>query len=219
MKIRPPQLILGVTALVAVIAVVVLATSAGNAPGASRTEGSRIIYKVADGTADGSIELPINLQEGNDAAHESEHVFERVAAIPGAIEAVFDTESLVLTVGYDSSATNGATIRQELYMAGYTSLAREDATPAQIAIDGASQRIEIAADGGLSPRFIAARAGLPLELVFSAGTDCLPSISLPELSVTQDISQGGTITLPTLEPGTYALVCGQGALEGTLVVE
>lgn len=219
MRLKPPHIVLGVTVLAATIAVIVLAASAGNAPGASRTEGSRITYKVAEGIADASIDLPVTLKEGGDAAHESEHVFESIAGLPGAVTATFDTTTLQLTIGYDSSVIDAATLRQQLYLAGYTPFSREDATAAERTADGALQRIAITADGGLQPRIILAEAGLPIEMVFSSGTGCLASVSIPDLGVTRDISQGGTVTLPALEQGSYALACGQGALEGTLIVE
>lgn len=219
MKLKPQHTVLIVTTLAAIAVVVVLSASAGNAPGATRSDGSLITYRIAEGEAGASVELPITLQEGNDAAHESVHIFEQIAVIPGTVDAALDTATLMIEVGYDPAVTDGATIRQELFLVGYTPLAREDTTPTEVAADGSSQQIEIAADGRLAPRFVVAKAGVPAELVFSAGTGCLTSVSFPDLSITQDISSGGTVSLPAMEPGVYAIVCSENAFDGAIVVE
>ena len=37
--------------------------------------------------------------------------------------------------------------------------------------------------------------------------------------ITEDISQGATVSLPAMEPGTYDILCGGDGSEGAIVVE
>ena len=60
---------------------------------------------------------------------------------------------------------------------------------------------------------------MPTEIDFSPGQDCRVSIKIPAVGIVQDISQGGTVTVPGMEPGQYQIVCSQDGHEGTLIVE
>jgi hypothetical protein len=66
---------------------------------------------------------------------------------------------------------------------------------------------------------IAARAGIPLEIEFAPGQECRTVVKFPEIGVEEEIGQGGTVSLPALEAGTYQIVCGGDGPEGTLLVE
>jgi hypothetical protein len=64
-----------------------------------------------------------------------------------------------------------------------------------------------------------AQAGIPIEIEYGPGVECREVVKFPGIGVVQDISEGGTVTLPALEPGEYQIACGGDAHEGTLIVE
>jgi len=219
MKPTPKQLLLVIAIVVIAGAFIVAQSLTTGTPGSVTTEGSRITRVMTDARADTAAEFPITLLEGGDAAHESVHIFEAIDGIVGIESATFDTESLLLTVDYDSTALPADFIRSALVSSGYLALTTADATPMELAEDGSVQRIEVADEGGFNPAFIRAKAGVPAEIVFAPGTECRVTVKFPQLGITEDISQGATVSLPAMEPGTYEILCGGDGSEGAIVVE
>jgi hypothetical protein len=219
MKPTPKQLLLIVALAVIAGAFLIAQTLTTGTPGSVTTEGSRITRIMTDARADSAAEFPIRLLEGGDAAHESVHIFEAIEGIMGIERATLDTERLLLTVDYDSAAMTADYIRSALVSSGYLVLTAADATPMELAEDGSVQRIEVADEGGFKPAFIRAKAGVPAEIVFDPGTECRVTVKFPQLGITEDISQGATVALPAMEPGTYDILCGGDGSEGTIIVE
>ncbi len=219
---RPtPRTILLIAAVVIIgVAFVITNIQSANSPGTTKTEGAKITYIISEAEPESSIEIPIRLLEGSDAAHESAHIFDAIAGVQGATSATLDTETLVLTVAYDPALLDPAEVQRTLAAVGYTQPTMADATPAEVSDDGAAQSIAIADNGsGLVPNIISARAGLPLTLTFGPGTECRTRIAIPALNASVDIVSGGTIELASLEPGTYEIMCGGGGNEGMLIVQ
>lgn len=220
MRPTPRTILLVAAILIVGVAFAITNAQSANAPGTTKTEGKDVIYIISEAEAKATIEIPIRLLEGSDAAHESAHIFESIANVPGAASATLDTETLVLTIAYDPAVLDPAEVQRTLASVGYTQPTAEDATPAEVSADGATQTISISDDGsGLQPAVISARAGLPLTLTFGPGTECRTAIVFPDLNASVDISNGGTIELAALEPGTYEIQCGGGGNEGMLIVE
>lgn len=219
MNLKPKHLLLIIAVLIVGGAFIIAQSLTANAPGATRTDGSRVTKTLSTAPADATFELPVRLLEGDDASHESDHIFETLAALPGVATATLDTETLTLDIGYASGMVDESAIRRHMFLAGYAGIMREDTTAAETGEDGV-QRISVADDGAqFVPSLIAAKPGAPIEIVFGPGSDCRTSVSVPQLGVTLDISQGGTMSLPPLDPGSYAIQCGGGATEGAIIVE
>jgi len=217
-RIKPAHLVLVLIAII--FAVFALPQILADQPGARSTSGSLITETINVTETDSSATFTVKLQEsGAGAEHEADHIFESLAGIPGVGNATFDTESLQLTVAYDSATIAEEPIRQRLLAAGYVTPTVADATPMELAPDGSVQRIAVADDGGFQPWLIRAQAGVPIEIDFAPGTECRVGVKFPELGVEQDISQGGTVQLPALEAGNYTIACSQDGNEGTLIVE
>lgn len=217
MKFRPWHL-----ALITVVAVVAIAFVAvgGDQPGSLKRDGSSITTTVSRTEPDATATFDIVLLEGGDAEHESAHIFDSLRF--DAISSVtLNTETLQLTVAYDSKAISEDGIRQALAQAGYIKRTAADAVAAGLSADGASQSITIVPGEGLEPGFISAKAGVPLAITFNGvGTSHLTSISIPALNITQDLTTAGaTITIADPAPGQYDLVCAEGVADGVLVVE
>jgi hypothetical protein len=219
---RPtPRTILAVSAVLIVgIAFVIANALSANAPGTTKTDGAMITYIISDAEAVTSMEIPVRLLEGSDAAHESAHIFDAISGVQGAASATLDTETLVLTVAYDPAILDPAEVQRTLAAVGYTQPTVADAKPAEVSADGSAQSITIADNGsGLVPNIISAQAGLPLTMTFGPGTECRTSVVLPALGASAEIMDGGIIELAALEPGTYEILCGAGGNEGVLIVQ
>ena len=82
------------------------------------------------------------------------------------------------------------------------------------------QRITVDTRGGeFNPGEFQAKANMPIELVFGAGTGCSSRITFKDLGIDQDLRTGATVKLPPLQPGTYQYLCGSGSPSGSLIVE
>ena len=220
MRPTPRTILIVAAVLIIGVAFVITNIQSANAPGTTKTEGTQITYIIGEVEEKSSVEIPVQLLEGSDAAHESVHIFETIAGVQGAAKAVLDTETLVLTVSYDPALLDPAEVQRTLAAVGYTRPTAEDATSAEVSADGTTQAIAVTDTGkGLEPAVISAKAGLPLTVTFGPGTECRTTIVFPDLGVSADISNGGTVELPTLTAGTYAIQCGGGGNEGMLIVQ
>jgi hypothetical protein len=219
MRLTPKNTLLIIAIVIIAGAFFVTQAMTANAPGAIKTDGALITQVIDKIETDDSVELPIRLLEGGDAAHESAHIFDSIETLRGLGNATLDTERLTLTVTFDSSVISADVIRKQLAGAGYAEAAAADATPTEVSEDGTVQRLAIADNGGFNPSLIRATAGIPLELTFAPGTECRTTVVFPELNVRQDIAAGGVVSLPALEPGTYRIQCGGEGDEGSIIVE
>ncbi|MBN2248533.1 MAG: cupredoxin domain-containing protein [Coriobacteriia bacterium] len=220
MRPTPRTALLVAAVLIVGIAFTITNAQSANTPGTTKTEGSRITRIVAKLEADSSMEIPVRLLEGSDAAHESAHIFDAIAGVRGVSSATLDTGTLVLTVAYDSASTDPAEVERALFSTGYAQAPPSEAVNAEMSADGTTQRVAVSDDGArLVPAVFQARAGLPLTVEFGPGTQCRTSIVFPELGVSADITSGATVELPAMEPGTYTIQCGGGGNEGVLIVQ
>lgn len=216
-RIKPAHLVLALIAIV--FAVFALPQILADQPGARSTSGTEISETIGVTETNAVASFPLQLLEGAGAEHEADHIFEALAGLPGVGTATLDTVSLELAVEFDSATIAEEPIRQRLLEAGYVTPTVADAAPMLLAEDGSVQRIAVADEGGFDPFLIRAAAGIPIEIDFAPGTECRTSVKFPGLNVEQDISKGGTVALPALEPGNYTIACSQDGNEGTLIVE
>lgn len=220
MRPTPRTILIVAAVLIVGVAFVITNIQSANAPGTTKTEGTQITYIMGDAEEKSSVEIPVQLLEGSDAAHESAHIFETIAGVQGAAKAVLDTETLTLRVTYDPALLDPAEVQRTLAAVGYTAPTAEDATAAEVSADGTAQTITLNDTGqGLDPAVISAKAGLPLTVTFGPGKECRSTIVFPELNASADITNGGTIELPALVAGTYSIQCGGGGNEGMLIVQ
>lgn len=217
MKLRPPH-VLFLLAIVTVVAVTAF-TLGGEQPGSIIRKDGLVTMIIAEANPDASVTYDITLQEGGDADHESSHIFD-LLQFQGIRSVTLDTQSVTLTVEYDSTRIDEQAIRQPLAQAGYVARTVDEATPAELAADGSVQTLSLQTGDTLQPSFFRAQPGIPLVITFSAGTGHLASISIPSLGINQNLEAGGaTITIDNPVPGTYDFVCAQGYTDGTLVIE
>lgn len=74
--------------------------------------------------------------------------------------------------------------------------------------------------GTYSPNEITAKAGVPIELDFRGpAPSCNGYVQSKDLGFSQDVSNGGTITLPALKAGTYKWACSMNMYTAKLVVK
>ena len=218
MKIKPQHIVIGV-ALVAILAFL-LPQVLANQPGA-RSEQDGVITETINVTeAHEESCFTVTLIEGAGAEHESIHIFEALAGLPGVGDASFDTQTLELVVAYDARVIDGLPIRERLVNSGYLVPTAADATAAELSEDGTMQSIQVSDDGvGFDPFLIRLAAGIPTEITFTPGQECRTVVKFPALGIQQDIALGGVVNLPAMEPGEYPILCSGDGNEGTLIVE
>ncbi len=88
-------------------------------------------------------------------------------------------------------------------------------------VTGGVQKVTIdLTTGRYSPNEITAKAGVPIELDFRGpASGCNGYVQSQDLGFSQDVSNGGTIRLPALKPGTYTWACGMNMYTGKIVVK
>jgi ABC-type cobalt transport system substrate-binding protein len=215
-KFRPIYLVFVV---IAVILVMTSLVTGGDTAGSVKNDGTVITKRVSDIEPDASAVFDIVLQEGNDAEHESTHIFQQLES-PAIARVALDTQTLKLTVEYDSAQVTEPALRSLLATVGYVKRTAADATPTEVAPDGSSQTIRLVTGDVLTPSFFVAKAGVPLTITFSAGTGHLASVTIPRLGLSQTLAQdGASITIPSPVPGEYELVCQEGYSDAILLVE
>jgi hypothetical protein len=213
-KVKPSVLIIGVVAVVAVAAL--LPAFLTEQTGSRKVQGDTVTAVVANVETDSSVDVPVTLSEG-DPEHEIGHIVDAMKVVPGVGSVA--VAGSTLTVEYAKAQTDEAAIRQQLVSAGYVKASADDAVPAELAKDGKSQSIEVIDNNGFQPSVIRAKTGVPLEIKFGPGTECRTTVKIPDFQITQDITQGGTVKVPAMEPGTYKIACGGDGDEGVIFVE
>jgi hypothetical protein len=88
-------------------------------------------------------------------------------------------------------------------------------------VSGGVQKVTIdLTTGSYSPNQIEAKAGVPLELDFKGpASSCNGYVQSQELGFSQDVSNGGTINVGPLQPGTYTFACSMNMYTATIVVK
>lgn len=88
-------------------------------------------------------------------------------------------------------------------------------------VSGNVQKVTIdLTTGSYSPNQISAKAGVPLELDFKGpASGCNGYVVSQQLGFQQDVSNGGTIQVPALQPGTYTFTCSMGMYVAQIVVK
>lgn len=216
MKLQAKHLLIIIAVLVIVVAWV--------ASQSLLQDPSEITRVLATGESDSEMSATIVLLEGDDAAHEADHIFEALGAIPGTVEATLDTDDLSLEIRYDSALASEAAIRRDLIFYGYLLWDDSYATRATLSPAGDRQSVEISDSGvSLEPTFIMATEGIPLDLVFGPATGSRATVTLVTLEtgqeMDQDISAGGTLTLAVPTAGQYAIMDSADRWEIGMIVE
>lgn len=217
-RIKPQYIILGVVLVIA--ALLVIPQLLTYQPGERVVEENMVTETIGVVETNTTATYQVGLVEGSDPEHESDHMFESLADLPGVGTASLDTQTLELTVNYDDASVDEAAIKDRLLNAGYIVPTKDDAAPLEMADDGSVQRIAVADNGQrFDPYLMIAKAGVPIEIEFAPGTECRVAVKFPDIGVAQDIAQGGVVALPALEPGDYQIACSGDGHEGTLIVE
>lgn len=217
-QIKPAYIVIAIVLIA--VAVFAIPQILSDQPGARSVSDNVVTETIGVVETNATIVYQVTLVEGSDAEHESDHMFEALAGLPGVGKASLDTQSLEITVAYDDAVIGEAPIRERLVDGGYIMPTLDDAAPTEVAEDGSVQRISINDDGMyFDPNLILAKAGIPIEMEFAPGQDCRVVVKFPQIGIEQDIAEGGTVNLPALEQGEYEITCSGDGHEGILIVE
>ena len=87
----------------------------------------------------------------------------------------------------------------------------------------AAPTVTIVVDGGYTPDWILAKAGMPLTLTFDRRDSgpCTDEIVLPDFAVRRSLPTGQktTITIVPQHPGEFSFSCGMNMLHGKIRVD
>jgi len=216
MRIKPQYVMIAV--VVVLMGVGLFFVSNSNLPGTREQVGAVVTKSISTAEPTAAASFTIALKEGGDAAHEADHIFEALQN-EAVASASLNTETLELEVRFDGARAAEPDIRKLLVASGYLKPEAADAVAAELSADGTSQELNIEVGEQLDPALIRAKAGVPLKLIFGPGTGHLASISIAELGVRQDLSNGATVEIADPAAGTYGIVCAEGVADGTLIVE
>lgn len=88
-------------------------------------------------------------------------------------------------------------------------------------VSGDVQKVTIdLTTGSYAPNQITAKAGIPIELDFKGpASGCNGYVVSQQLGFQQDVSNGGTIQVPALQPGTYQWTCSMGMYLAQIIVK
>ena len=141
----------------------------------------------------------------------------------GDVTLTIDTSTLDVT--YCESSHTEESIRQIVEGTGLVSLAAAPvaSAPTTATIDptGTKQTATVdTSSESFNPGTVVLKAGLPAEIAFGQAAGCITEVVFTTLGITQPLSTGATtVTLPALEPGTYAFACAMGHQTGSVVVQ
>lgn len=88
-------------------------------------------------------------------------------------------------------------------------------------LEAGVQRVSIdLSTGQYIPNRVTAKAGVPLEVTFGAGTGCVKMLVIPSFNIKADMTGGAqTFKLGSLAPGEYEWHCGMDMKRGVIVVQ
>ena len=96
-----------------------------------------------------------------------------------------------------------------------------DPVAGKTTLSGGAQKVTIdLTTGSYSPNKITAKAGVPLELDFKGpASGCNGQVVSQDLGFQQDVSNGGTIRVAALQPGTYSFSCSMNMYTAQIIVK
>ena len=104
---------------------------------------------------------------------------------------------------------------------GGRSAASSSVTKGSTTLSGGVQKVTVdLTQGSYTPNQISAKAGVPIELVFKGpASGCNGYVQSQDLGFSQDVSNGGTIKVGALKPGTYSWACSMNMYHASIVVK
>ena len=94
-------------------------------------------------------------------------------------------------------------------------------TKGSTTVAGGVQKVTVdLTTGSYAPNQISAKAGVPIEITFKGpASGCNGSVQSADLGFQQDVSNGGTIKVGSLKPGTYTWSCSMNMYRASIVVK
>ena len=216
--LRPQSLIAGVLIMVVVVAVSALSS------GGSVKNGK--ITKFFGSTSPcSSTSFALMPNPGVDLAEQGKDIVDAFSGYDGIGDVTLTIDTSTLDVTYCESSHTEESVRQIVEGTGLVSLAAAPvaSAPATATIDptGTKQTATVdTSSESFDPGTVILKAGLPSEIAFGQAAGCITEVVFTTLGITQPLSAGQTtVTLPALEPGTYAFACAMGHQTGSVIVQ
>jgi len=215
---RPQLLIIG-----PLILLVVVAVSASG--GGGSVKNGQITKFFGSTSPCSSTSLALTPNPNVDLGSQGKDIVDAFAGHDGIGDVTLTLDTSTLDVTYCESSQTEESVRQIVAGTGLVSLAAAPvaSAPTTATVDptGTKQTATVdTSSGSFSPGTVTLKAGLPAEIAFGQAVGCLTEVVFSSLGVTQSLSTSATtVTLPALEPGTYAFACAMGHQTGSVVVQ
>jgi len=219
-RIKPGMVMVGVMAL-AVVGFVA-AVSGGTA---TQVAEGKITKDFGAANPCSSASIPVMAKAGVDLASDGKQIVEAFTGADGVGVVSLDVTNATLDVAFCSSSQSEESVRQILLGTGLIDVAAAPAASAPVTatVDaaGALQRARVdTATEAFDPQTVVLAAGIPAEIEFGPAAGCVTEVVISSLGVTQELGAVPVIvSLPALQPGTYAFACAMGHQTGSLVVQ
>lgn len=216
--LRPQFLIAGVLIMVVVVAVSALSSSGS-------VKNGKITKFFGSTSPCSSTSLVLMPNPGVDLAEQGKDIVDAFSGYDGIGDVTLTIDTSTLDVTFCESSHTEESVRQIVEGTGLVSLAAAPiaSAPATATIDptGTKQTATVdTSSESFDPGTVILKAGLPSEIAFGQAAGCITEVVFTTLGITQPLSAGQTIvTLPALEPGTYAFACAMGHQTGSVIVQ
>lgn len=106
--------------VIAILVVVAIAVVSRPTPGSRTTTDTSVRVVIGMGEPVDQARYPVALQEGGDAAHEADHIFEPLQGAQGVSAATLDwSNGIVLSVEFDPGEISSAEVANLIAQTGY----------------------------------------------------------------------------------------------------
>jgi len=210
--------------LVVVLLLMAGAVAAGAKGTSAKVVGGRITKSFGAASPCTSASVPVAASQGVDLSSRGEELLDAFVGKEGIGDVTLDTSLSTVDIAFCSSLQTEESIRGILNGTGLVTAAppAPPAAPAEAVLSPSkkSQSVSVeTSSGSFSPNAVTVAAGIPTEMSFGGAGGCLTEVLFPKLGIEQDLTSGPiTVSLPALEPGTYAFSCAMGHQAGTLTV-
>lgn len=219
-RIKPAYVILAIVGVLVVSVVI-----AGNNGTTAKAVGGKITKSYGAASPCASASIPVMANQGVDLASQGDKLVDAFADMEGVGDVTLDIARSTLDVAFCESLQTEDSMRQAVARTGLVTLGAPQAAsaPATATLDptGKKQTTTVdTASGAFAPSKIVLKAGVPADISFGAASGCVTEVIFADLGVQQDLKAGpATVSLPALEPGTYAFACAMGHQSGALIVQ
>lgn len=174
------------------------------------------VMAVATALLAGSVAMAISRPE------EPQFVADKTTGtVPIPPEAVVTTQGASAPVAEEEPVVPDAGAPTVAPLPGAETLPEKEEAPQPRSTTSGVQVVSVnIGETGYEPSVLRVKAGAPIHLTIGRGEGCAAGFLIPDLGISADNSSGPTtVSLSSLEPGSYRFSCGMDMVSGTIVAD